>query len=91
MIGMGKFNVDVDLWVLLSLITSRRILQKLTPWYDGVPSVQQCPIAPGSSFTYSFIADLYGTTVSKSCQLLDFHVGTLWHDCSTPRQELARR
>ena len=38
------------------------ILQKETPWYDGVPSVQQCPIAPGSSFTYSFKADLYGTS-----------------------------
>lgn len=23
---------------------------------------QQCPIAPGQSFTYSFIADLYGTS-----------------------------
>ncbi|KAI9846740.1 MAG: hypothetical protein M1838_001147 [Thelocarpon superellum] len=38
------------------------LLQKATPWYDGVPSVQQCPIAPGQSFTYSFIADLYGTS-----------------------------
>ncbi|MCJ1336503.1 hypothetical protein MMC09_001779 [Bachmanniomyces sp. S44760] len=38
------------------------ILQKETPWYDGVPSVQQCPIAPGSSFTYTFKADLYGTS-----------------------------
>ncbi|KAI9827479.1 MAG: hypothetical protein M1832_004829 [Thelocarpon impressellum] len=37
-------------------------LQKETPWYDGVPSVQQCPIAPGASFTYRFQADLYGTT-----------------------------
>lgn len=37
-------------------------LQKETPWYDGVPSVQQCPIAPGHSFTYSFKADLYGTS-----------------------------
>lgn len=37
-------------------------LQKETPWYDGVPSVQQCPIAPGQSFTYSFKADLYGTS-----------------------------
>lgn len=26
------------------------------------PSVQQCPIAPGSSFTYTFQADLYGTS-----------------------------
>ncbi|KAI9704711.1 MAG: hypothetical protein M1836_006491 [Candelina mexicana] len=38
------------------------LLQKATPWYDGVPSVQQCPIAPGNSFTYSFKADLYGTS-----------------------------
>ncbi|KAI9843981.1 MAG: hypothetical protein M1838_002387 [Thelocarpon superellum] len=38
------------------------LLQKTTPWYDGVPSVQQCPIAPGKSFTYSFQADLYGTS-----------------------------
>ena len=38
------------------------ILQKKTPWYDGVPSVQQCPIAPGKCLTYSFIADLYGTS-----------------------------
>jgi FtsP/CotA-like multicopper oxidase with cupredoxin domain len=36
--------------------------QKETPWYDGVPAVQQCPIAPGKSFTYQFRASLYGTT-----------------------------
>jgi FtsP/CotA-like multicopper oxidase with cupredoxin domain len=30
---------------------------------DGVPGVQQCPIPPnGGSFTYSFLADLYGTS-----------------------------
>ena len=38
------------------------ILQRATPWYDGVPSVQQCPIAPEKSFTYNFKADLYGST-----------------------------
>ncbi|KAG6038838.1 hypothetical protein E4U41_003599 [Claviceps citrina] len=32
------------------------------PWEDGVPAVTQCPIAPGRSFTYSFEAELYGTT-----------------------------
>ena len=37
-------------------------LQKNTQYYDGVPSVQQCPIAPGKSFTYQFQADLYGTS-----------------------------
>ena len=30
------------------------LLQTLTPWYDGTPSVQQCPVAPGSSFTWAF-------------------------------------
>ncbi|KAL9098110.1 MAG: hypothetical protein Q9163_006167, partial [Psora crenata] len=38
------------------------ILQRDTPWYDGVPAVQQCPIAPGKSFTYTFKADLYGSS-----------------------------
>ncbi|GME44714.1 similar to laccase-1 precursor [Neofusicoccum parvum] len=38
------------------------ILQKGTQWYDGVPGVTQCPIAPGSSFTYRFRADVYGTS-----------------------------
>jgi len=37
-------------------------LQSATPWYDGVPGVQQCPIAPGKSFTYTFRAELYGTS-----------------------------
>lgn len=27
------------------------LLQKETPWMDGVPSISQCPIAPGASFT----------------------------------------
>jgi FtsP/CotA-like multicopper oxidase with cupredoxin domain len=36
--------------------------QKRTPWYDGVPGVSQCPIAPlGGTFTYTFQADQYGT------------------------------
>lgn len=55
------------------------LLQKETPWFDGVPSIgvrsvcvphkanltdheQQCPIAPGKSFTYRFRADLHGTS-----------------------------
>ena len=32
------------------------LLQTQTPWFDGVPSVMQCPIAPGSTFTYKFRA-----------------------------------
>ncbi|KAI5821255.1 multicopper oxidase-domain-containing protein [Pyronema omphalodes] len=38
------------------------LLQKATPWFDGVPSVQQCPIAPGTQLTYRFRADIYGTS-----------------------------
>ena len=38
------------------------LLQKQTPYMDGVPGNSQCPIAPGSTFTYRFQADLYGTT-----------------------------
>ncbi|KAK5167348.1 uncharacterized protein LTR77_007047 [Saxophila tyrrhenica] len=42
------------------------LLQSDTPWFDGVPSVMQCPIAPGSSFTYRFRADLYGSSFYHS-------------------------
>lgn len=38
------------------------ILQRETPWFDGTPAVQQCPIAPCKSLTYSFQANPYGTT-----------------------------
>ena len=38
------------------------LLQKETQWMDGVPSVDQCPLPPGASFTYRFRADLYGTS-----------------------------
>ena len=38
------------------------IRQSKSPWYDGTPSISQCPIAPGGSFTYRFQADSYGTT-----------------------------
>ncbi|KAK4990071.1 hypothetical protein LTR66_006892, partial [Elasticomyces elasticus] len=38
------------------------MLQRNTPWMDGVPAVTQCPIAPGASFTYVYQAELYGTS-----------------------------
>ncbi|KIY01810.1 uncharacterized protein Z520_01948 [Fonsecaea multimorphosa CBS 102226] len=38
------------------------LLQTGTPYEDGVPGITQCPIAPGQTFTYSFNADLYGTS-----------------------------
>ncbi|KAK8017818.1 hypothetical protein PG993_014144 [Apiospora rasikravindrae] len=38
------------------------LTQRNTQEFDGVPSITQCPIAPGATFTYRFQADLYGTT-----------------------------
>lgn len=38
------------------------LLQTGTPYEDGVPGITQWPIAPGETFTYSFVADLYGTS-----------------------------
>lgn len=38
------------------------IRQLNTSEYDGVPSITQCPIAPGDSFTYKFVATNYGTS-----------------------------
>ena len=37
-------------------------LQQGTPYEDGIPGITQCPIAPGQTFTYSFTADLYGSS-----------------------------
>ncbi|KAF6033174.1 hypothetical protein EB796_008520 [Bugula neritina] len=34
---------------------------KGTPWSDGAPYITQCPIPPGNSFTYRFVADEAGT------------------------------
>ena len=33
-----------------------------TPEYDGVPSLSQCPIAPGKTMTYTFTATNYGSS-----------------------------
>jgi FtsP/CotA-like multicopper oxidase with cupredoxin domain len=38
------------------------IRQNYTNEYDGVPSITQCPIAPGESMTYQFVATNYGTS-----------------------------
>lgn len=51
------------------------LLQKLTPWYDGVPAVQQCPIAPGKCFTYNFVADQYGTSWYHSHYTAQYNAG----------------
>ena len=33
-----------------------------TQYFDGVPGISQCPIAPGASFTYRIRADKYGSS-----------------------------
>ncbi|EQL01739.1 ascorbase and Cu-oxidase [Ophiocordyceps sinensis CO18] len=52
-------------------------LQKGKPWEDGVPAVTQCPIPPGKSFTYSFEAELYGTSWYHSHYSSQFSGGLL--------------
>ncbi|KAJ9614470.1 hypothetical protein H2200_002607 [Cladophialophora chaetospira] len=42
------------------------LLQQGTPYEDGVAGITQCPIAPGQTFTYSFSADVYGTSFYHS-------------------------
>ena len=38
------------------------MLQTGTPYYDGVAAISQCPIAPGKSMVYTFLADSYGSS-----------------------------
>lgn len=42
-----------------------------TPYMDGVPYISQCPIPPGSSFRYDYIATEIGTHFWHS------HIGEL--------------
>lgn len=42
------------------------ILQQGTPYEDGIAGITQCPIAPGQTFTYSWSADVYGTSFYHS-------------------------
>ena len=55
--------VDVvnDLSVEISSIHWHGLLQRGTPWMDGVPGVSQCPILPGGSYYYIFNASSAGT------------------------------
>jgi FtsP/CotA-like multicopper oxidase with cupredoxin domain len=53
------------------------ITQKDSQWFDGVPGFTQCPIAPGSSFTYRFRADVYGTSWWHSHYSAQYTAG-LW-------------
>ena len=66
-------------------------LQKESQWADGVPTVQQCPIAPGQNMTYVFKAQLYGTSwyhSHYSAQYADGAVGPIViHGPSDPTNE----
>lgn len=46
-----------------------------TPWYDGVPSMSQCPLPPGASFTYTFQADAWGSTFYHSHYSAQYSAG----------------
>ena len=54
-------NIDVDMEEGVT-VHWHGLTQKKTPWFDGVPGVSQCPIAPCTTFTYTFQADQYGTS-----------------------------
>lgn len=46
-----------------------------TPWYDGVPSMSQCPLPPGASVTYTFQADAWGSTFYHSHYSAQYSAG----------------
>jgi FtsP/CotA-like multicopper oxidase with cupredoxin domain len=53
------------------------VLQEHNAANDGVPGVSQCPIPPGSSFTYRFRATSYGTSWYHSHFSLQYSDGVL--------------
>jgi FtsP/CotA-like multicopper oxidase with cupredoxin domain len=46
----------------LFILTNTLMSANTIRYYDGVPSVSQCPIAPGQTKVYTFRADVYGTS-----------------------------
>jgi FtsP/CotA-like multicopper oxidase with cupredoxin domain len=42
---------------------------------DGVPSITQCPIAPGQSMSYTWVASNYGTSWYHSHYQLQAYMG----------------
>ncbi len=54
------------------------MLQHETPYMDGVPGTQQCPIAPGSSFTYTFRAGMLMLRAHAGLRLT--RARSLWND-----------
>ncbi|CAG8621096.1 7047_t:CDS:2, partial [Racocetra persica] len=69
-------------------IHSHGILQRGTPWYDGVPGATQCRIPPGQTFTYKFQVCQSGTYWYHShdkAQYIEGVVGALViHDPEDP-------
>ncbi|RWA09245.1 hypothetical protein EKO27_g5871 [Xylaria grammica] len=53
------------------------LLQKQTPFFDGVPGISQCPVAPGESFTYRFRADHVGTSFYHSHYSAQINAGVV--------------
>jgi FtsP/CotA-like multicopper oxidase with cupredoxin domain len=52
------------------------LLQKQTPYMDGIPGNNQCPIAPGKTFTYRFQAGTSSTDhgcVNQSIKFRQLH------------------
>ncbi|XP_060076442.1 uncharacterized protein LOC132556068 [Ylistrum balloti] len=56
-----KVNVINELQSDTVAIHWHGLPQHNSPWMDGVAFVSQCPILPGQSFTYDFVAEPKGT------------------------------
>lgn len=68
---------QTDTWLNGTAVHWHGIRQWLTMHMDGVPGITQCPIAPGSSFTYSWRARQYGSSWYHSHFTLQYADGLL--------------
>ena len=64
---IARKNQNVMITVMNSLLTESISIHwhglhvNGTPWMDGVPQITQCPILPGTKFTYEFTMQEVGT------------------------------
>ncbi|KAL1644911.1 hypothetical protein SLS58_003982 [Diplodia intermedia] len=67
------------------------IRQHNTNQYDGVPSITQCPIPPGQSMTYTWVAQQYGSSWYHSHYAIQTYDGVfgpiLIHGPSSPERQ----
>ena len=76
-VTVANASTEDDSWRNGTSVHWHGIRQLLTMHMDGVPGISQCPIAPGSTFVYTWEARQYGSSWYHSHYSLQYADGLL--------------